>query len=316
MDWTRLDLNLLKTLAVLLEERSVARAADRLHVTASAVSHALARLRRLLGDPLFVRAGNALAPTTRARAIEGPLLRLLPELGFALTGPAPAPDRPSTRRTLTLAVPAALDLTLIPSLAERLRREAPGWTVSIEAFQRRSYEADLLTGRVDFVASVGGHTPAGETVSIETLWEDEVVAIAGEGGPLAPHASETTLTELLDLAHLYPLPWPTSQNYLDVWLARQGRHRQIALALPSYAGVAEVLLRTDLVAMMPDRTAAALLRQAGGLRILRIVPALRSQLSLEWRRRDATDPDLTWVRRIIAEAAAAVPRGVPADTPG
>lgn len=312
MDWTRLDLNLLKTLAILLEERSVVRAAERLHVTASAVSHALARLRRLLGDPLLVRAGNALAPTARARAIEGPLLRLLPQLGLALGDPRALAATRSPRRALTIASPAALDLTLIPVLAERMRQEVPGWALSVETFQRRSYEADLLTGRVDAVLSVGGHTPAGDAVALETLWEDEVVAVAGEGAGIAAQVSETSLADLLDRPQLYPLPWPTSQNYLDIWLARQGRHRRIALGLPSYAGAAEVLRRTDLVAMMPDRTAAAVLRQAPELRILRVVPPLRSPLSLAWRQRDVADPDMSWARRMIADAAAEVPRGVPA----
>ncbi len=309
----RLDLNLLKMLAILLEERSVARAAERLHVSASAVSHALARLRRLLGDPLLVRTGNALAPTARARAIEGLLLRLLPQLGLALGDPRAVPATRSSQRTLTIASPAALDLTLIPEAAGRLRQEVPGWTLSVEAFQRRSYEADLLTGRVDAVLSVGGHTPAGEAIAVETLWEDEVVAVAGAGAGIAAQVSETSLADLLDRPQLYPLPWPTSQNYLDVWLARQGRHRRIALGLPSYAGAAEVLRRTDLIAIMPDRTAAAMLRQAPELRILRVVPPLRSPLSLAWRRRDAADPDAAWARRLIAEAAAAVPRGIPAE---
>ncbi len=312
MDWTRLDLNLLKTLAILLEERSVARTAERLHVTASAVSHALARLRRLLGDPLLVRAGNALTPTARARAIEGPLLRLLPQLGLTLGDSRAVAATRSPQRTLTIASPAALDLTLIPVLAERLRQDVPGWTLSVEAFQRRSYEADLMTGRVDAVLSVGGHTPAGEAIAVETLWEDEVVAVAGEGAGIAVQVSDASLADLLDRPQLYPLPWPTSQNYLDIWLARQGRHRQIALGLPSYAGAAEVLRRTDLIAMVPDRTAAALVRQAPELRILRVVPPLCSPLSLAWRRRDAADPDVSWARQVIAEAAAAVPRGVPA----
>ncbi|HJK89572.1 MAG TPA: LysR family transcriptional regulator, partial [Polyangiaceae bacterium LLY-WYZ-15_(1-7)] len=119
----RTNLNLLLTLDALLEERSVTRAAARLGVTQSAVSHALRQLREQLGDRLFVRARGAMAPTPRALALAGPLRQGLRALQQALED-APEFDPARSRRRFVLATTDLVAATVSPALVARLREEA------------------------------------------------------------------------------------------------------------------------------------------------------------------------------------------------
>lgn len=309
MDWRRIDLNLLKVLAVMLEERSVARCAERLFVSPSAVSHALAKLRQMFSDPLFVRTGGGMLPTARAQSLERSLSLLKAVLDVELeAGRVSAPgatfEPGESVRDIRIVSPGALEISLLPVLAAILRSRAPHWSLTIEPFERRSYEIDLATGRVDFVLSVGGATPIGALVDAAVVWEDELVVLAGPRSAL--HAGSDRISTELYLAqqHIYPLPWPTSQNYLDVELARAGKHRKIAFSVPSYAALGRVLEATDLIASMPDRSARALICRHPDLRLIRLDPPRRSQLSLLWGISALQEPAISWARSIIQDAAA------------
>ena len=306
MNWQRLDLNLLKVLKALLDEQSVTRAAQRLHITPSAVSHALARLRRAFKDPLFVRVGSRMVATAGAEAMTRPLEQLIASLDSYLGTDSVSSatfDPAKTRRVLRVVSPGALELTLIPALAAHLRKTAPGWSLAIEGFERRSYEGDLASGRIDFVMAVGGHTPANEVVGTQRLWEDEMVVLAGPLSPTYAGPDVLTTDAFLELPNVYPLPWPITQNYLDVELGRGDQHRKLMLSLPGYAAVGAAIQASDLVASMPDRTAAALVKAYPGLRVLRLCPPRRSTLSLLWAIGAQRDLALSWARAMLIGVA-------------
>ncbi|MXQ12837.1 LysR family transcriptional regulator [Microvirga makkahensis] len=311
MDWRRLDLNLLKVLGIMLEERSVNRTAERLFITPSAVSHALSRLRGAFADPLFVRTPGGMIPTARARALERPLSLLISSLNGPEQGEHDTFEPSRTRRALRIAAPGALEPTLIPAVMGLVRSRAPQWSLTVETFERRSYEVDLKSGRLDFVLSVGGHTPIGVEIAPTLLWQDELVAVAGRKSALYDGPDTVSLNLYLAQPQVYPVPWPVTQNYLDVSLARSGRFRTFSLSVPSYAGLGQVLETSDLIASMPDRTAAAIVRGSPTLRIIRIEPQLRSDLTLLCSVRDQKEPALNWAKGIIQEAASLVPRGIP-----
>jgi DNA-binding transcriptional LysR family regulator len=142
MDLHRFDLNLLKTLLVLDEERNFQRAAARLFVTPSAVSHALARLRQALADPLFVRSGSQLVPTARCLAIVMAIRPLLGEVGQIVDASASVEgsgfDPSSLARTMIAVMPGALELSLLPRLATTLARQAPRAQLVVRTPQLRS----------------------------------------------------------------------------------------------------------------------------------------------------------------------------------
>lgn len=308
MDWRRLDLNLLKVLGCMLEERSVARTAERLFITPSAVSHALARLRRAFGDPLFVRSGALMVPTSRAASLERSLAVFTASLDLQLD-PSRASDEAfdpaRSTRNVRMVAPGALDLSLVPRIVAAMREAAPGMTLAVEPFERRSYENDLAGGRVDFVLSVGGHTLASDNVGAAVVREDELVVLVGPKSALYDGPATIDTATYLAQAQVYPLPWPVMQNYLDVVLARSGKRRNFSLLLSSYAGLGEVLAATDLIASLPDHTAAVLTRSHPSLRLLRMTPVRRSDLTLLWSQAGQKEPALRWMKSVIATAASA-----------
>jgi DNA-binding transcriptional LysR family regulator len=307
MDWRRLDLNLLKVLGCMLEERSVARTAERLFITPSAVSHALARLRKAFGDPLFVRSGALMVPTARAAALERSLALFTASLDLQLD-PSRANDKAfdpaRSARNVRIVAPGALDISVVPRIVAAMREAAPGMTLAVEPFERRSYEADLTGGRVDFVLSVGGHTLAGDTVGAALVREDELVVLVGPKSTLYDGPATIDTAAYLAEPQVYPLPWPVMQNYLDVVLARSGKRRNFSLLLSSYAGLGEVLAATDLIASLPDHTAAVLVRSHPTLRLLRMTPVRRSNLTLLWSQAGQQEPALRWMKSVIETAAA------------
>ncbi len=262
-------------------------AAARLNVTASAVSHALARLRRALGDPLFARSGQELVPTQRCRDILKHIRPFLSSVSFALDverSRDAAFDPATDRRTVTIVMPGAVEVSLLPVLVRHISQKAPDWEIVIKGFERRSYATDLLSGEAEIVLSVGGHTPRDADLWIETFWQDELVAIQGPDGPLSPHQT-ISLEEAVALPQVYSVPWPREQNYLDIRLARAGRRRPIALSLPSYAAVGDALTETHYIAILPDRTALWLADRYRDLHLVRIDPPVRAPLTIETSQR-------------------------------
>jgi DNA-binding transcriptional LysR family regulator len=308
MDWRRLDLNLLKVLAYMLEERSVARTAERLFISPSAVSHALSRLRKAFGDPLFVRSGALMIPTARAVALERSLAIFTASLDLQLDVTrleGNAFDPLQSKRAFKIVTPGALELSIVPRLVREIRETAPGMTLTIEPFERRNYEPDLVSGRVDFVFAIGGYTPSTPDIGSCVIRQDELVVLAGPRSRLFDGPETISIETYLLQPQIYPLPWPVMQNYLDVVLARSGQRRTFALSLSSYAAVGEVLARTDLIASLPDHTAAALLQAYPTLRLLRMAPERRSSLSLHWSTAGLRELASRWLKDCIERVAGA-----------
>ncbi|MBD9652879.1 LysR family transcriptional regulator [Ensifer sp. ENS09] len=306
MELGRFDLNLLKTLDFLERERSVQNAATRLHVTPSAVSHALARLRRDLGDVLFIRSGNKLVPTERCRVVLRQIRPLLNSVHGALRTPSAHTDfecnPQSQARDLRIAMPGAVELSLAPLITKKLRAAAPAWTLEILPFERRSYEKDLIAGEVDLVLSIGGHTPPIEALNSRTLWHDELVVVQGPNGPLEREKA-IGLEALATLDQIYAQAWPISHHYLDTVMARRGLHRRIAFKTTSYAAVAATLLETDLVCVMPEHAAQAITGLYGELKIFSLQQRLEATLSLEYTRSFEMTVAGAWIISIVAELA-------------
>jgi DNA-binding transcriptional LysR family regulator len=307
MDWRRLDLNLLKVLGCMLEERSVVRTAERLCISPSAVSHALARLRRAFGDPLFVRAGTFMVPTARAAALERSLAMFTATLDLQLdeTRSEDTTFDPSrSKRSFKLVAPGALELSIIPQIVREIRRTAPHMSIAVEPFERRSYEPDLVSGRVDFVFAIGGYTHSTADLDSAIVRRDELVVLAGPKSHLFEGPDTIDVDTYLGQPQVYPLPWPAMQNYLDTVLARSGQRRTFALSLTSYAAVGEVLASTDLIASLPDHTAAVIVRSYPVLRRFRMIPERRSDLSLHWSKTALREPAVRWLRDQIERSAA------------
>src|SRR5882672_7724264 len=154
---TSIDLNLMLVLHTVLAERNVARAAERLHVTPSAVSNALARLRGAMGDPLVTRKGRGIVPTPRATELAPAIARAIRELELALVA-APF-DAASCTRTFTLAVADVGQVAWVPRLATGMRRELPLAYLRVVGIDALVSLGDLTSSEIDLHLGVAGKGP-------------------------------------------------------------------------------------------------------------------------------------------------------------
>lgn len=298
IDGLPVDPGLLPALAALLRERSVSRAAERLGRTQPAVSHALARLRDQLGDPLLVRVGQRLTLTPRAEALREPLQRLLGQLAELVRPPAPFDPATSTRTFTTMATDYIAALVL-PALLPGLRRDAPGIALHLRPPSRSVY-ADLGEGAADlgFVVRLA----AQPGIRGRRLFMDRFVCVLRDGHPAARRGLD--LAAFLDLPHALVAPLGTPGGFVDDALAQHGhRARKVALIVSHFSLAPAALADTDLVLTLPERLAAQLAAQHP----LKIVPLpLRLaafDVSLAWHDRVHHDPATAWMRAQILATA-------------
>ena len=249
----RLDLNLLVVFEAVWQERHVARAAARLALSQPATSHALARLRRIVGDPLFERAPGGVRPTLRAEAM-WPAVDAA--LAHARTALSDGFDPTRLGRRLVLGMTANVASTLLPRLIERVRAEAPDLDLAIRPIDRVSAPERLTRGQVDAVVGLWeGELPTG--LARHPLYRDPLVFAtrpdhpvwARTNGPVSPAV-------LSSWPHVLVTPSGEIAGPVDRMLARHGLTRRIALAVPDYRLALDVIATSDLVAVLGEDAAA------------------------------------------------------------
>ena len=241
----QVDLNLLVVLDVLLRERSVTRAAEQLHVTRSAVSHALGRLREVFGDELLIRDGRRMRPTVRAEGLAETLPRVLQQLERTLAGPGPFRPATSTR-TFRLAAPDFI-APLVPHLLQDVRWVAPGVRVELAPFGS-SAVTDLTEGRYD--ALVAPSTVQHEGLRSEALgtWPWAVYGRRGH-----PAFDDWSLRAWSAHPHLQIRTRVVQgRGPVDRRAAELGIERVVGAVVPHFTMAAPILARTDLLLTVPS----------------------------------------------------------------
>jgi DNA-binding transcriptional LysR family regulator len=298
MDLHGIDLNLLVAFDALICERNVTRAGVRIGRTQPAMSAALARLRLLLKDELFVRSAAGLQPTPRALELAGPLGDALASIQRTLDFTQDFdPSRATVRFTLGLSEHPAF--TVLPPLLRHLAKQAPGVTLRVKSFIAREDAVSLLdAGEVDAAIGVlGGSTPRIPTMP---LFEERFVCIARKGHPLARQAM--TLKRFLSYQHLLVSPEGDGVGLVDIKLAQMGRKRDIAVTLPQMYAAPAIIARSDLLATMMEGAV-----RASGLQASLAVLPLPKEIDiaplpfmLHWHRRNDAHPAQRWLREQIA----------------
>ncbi|MGO7547743.1 LysR family transcriptional regulator [Rhizobium leguminosarum] len=291
------DLNLLVTLDVLLAEGSVARAAQRLRLSPSAMSRALARLRETTGDPLLVRAGRGLVPTPRALELRERVGRIV-EDAQAVLRPAEALDLQRLVRTFTLRTSEGFAESFGPGLIARLGRQAPG--VRLRFVQKPDKDsAPLRDGTVDLETGVVGGT-TGPEVRAQALFRDRFIGVVRLGHPLC----ERELTPSLYAAgqHIYVSRRGLDKGPIDEALTALGLERQIATIVSGFSTALALARTSDLIASVPERHTGAL--RAGMHSFPLPVPTPEITVSLLWHPRMDADPAHRWLRGCVRDACA------------
>src|SRR5919199_5341615 len=294
------DLNLLVALDALLSERSVTRAAERVGLSQPGMSNALARLRRLLDDPLLVRHGATLVPTARAEALVGPVHEALELIRSALDAQRSF-DPGTDRRSFRLSCSDYSVLMLIGPLVRALAPEAPG--VLVEVIPRIADPGRaLLHGDVDLVIEPPEIMGDTDLESLR-LWDDRWKCCVWEGN--ARVGKRMTMERYTALGHLIYSMGGSGQPVAlpDMHLARLGVPRRIEVSVESFLLAPFLLQGTELVALVPAR-AEGYLRRTGAIRLLDPpveIPTLVEMLW--WHPRSSADPAHEWMRARIAEAA-------------
>ncbi len=295
-----LDANLAVALDALLTEQSVTRAAARLHTSPAAMSRTLARLRRVLQDPLLVRAGQAMVPTPRAEELRDEAAAVVRGLAALLT-PSGGIDPAELRRTFTVQAADVVGAALAPGLLELARRRAPGVSLRVLAEEWEAGPA-LREGRVDLEIGSIDH------VDPETLVE-ELVTLRMAAGVRAGHPlAEGTLTpaRLAAAEHVAVSRRGRFTGPLDTALAEQGLGRRVSVVLPGHLAAMTLAAAGDVVCLvpvaLPGEPASPLgdAARALGLRLLDIpLPLPPVTIGMAWHPRHTADGAHQWLRGAV-----------------
>jgi len=289
------DFNLLVTLDAVLLEGSVAGAARRLGLSASAMSRALARLRETTGDPLLVRAGRGLVPTPRALELREPVRRLVEEAHAALRPAAPL-DLSTLARTFTLRTREGFVENFGAALVARVASDAPG--VRLHFMAKTDRETTLLReGAVDLETGIVG-TEADPEVRTRALFSDRFVGVVRAGHPLA--RGKVTLARYLAASHVLVARQGGRRAPLDVALLPA--ERSIAATTGSFAAALALARASDLVATVPERQTGILREGMHSFALPVEVPALT--VSMLWHPRMDADQAHRWLRGLVLETCA------------
>ena len=297
------DLNLLVVLDAILAEGSVTRAARRVGLTQPAMSQALARLRKLFDDPLFVRTPRGMVATARAADLASPVRRALAEIDRALASRSTFDPR-TAKRAFTLAALDYAELVILPPLLHRLARGAPGIDLRVRALRQVDIEEELETGTVDLGIAVlaPGDEPA---LYGQKLFGERFVCVARADYPKL--GATLSLAEYAALDHALIAPRGRPGSVVDAELAKHGLARRVALVVPHFAVAPLVVARSDLVLTVPHHVA----RTFVDLLPLRIVPPPLDLPGFDvvqlWHERQQQDPAHVWLRGIVLDVCRSLP---------
>lgn len=291
-DIRTLDLNLLKTLDALLDERSVTRAAERLSLTQPAVSGMLTRLRECFDDPLFTRSQRGIIPTLRALELAQPVKAILAEVSELLQ---PKAFDPATAE-ITLNIAAtdyALRAVIVPFMAA-LQLQAPAIRVAVLPVNNEQLNAQFERGDIDIALVTPDSAPPGLHAS--SLYHEDYVCLMREQHPLA-RADALTLDAFCAQDHaLVSYTGGNFRGVTDEALDALGRSRRVTLSVCSFLVLPEILRVSNLISVVPRRLAMNL----PGLKVLQPPLDIKGfTKTVVWHDRSHRDAGQRWLRELL-----------------
>lgn len=294
MDIRSVDLNLLVIFDAMARHQSVSRTAETIGLSQPATSAALARLRQLFDDPLFVRTGAGMEPTPRAQEL-APLVRRVTETIANDILQRAAFDPARAERRFTVLTPDIGEVTFLPGVLERLRHEAPNVKLYAMAKPRAAAAAALESGEADLAI---GYFPDLQKAGFyqQQLFKTSYACITCAHNTAVGRA--LTLRQFQAARHLVVLP-DGREHQIDRFLEDKGIHREVMLELSHFMSLLSLLPGSDLIATVPQDIATAVARHVPVREIALPFKPPRIQVQQYWHRRQHDDPANRWLRQIF-----------------
>lgn len=298
----RYDLNLLRIFDAIFAKGGVSAAARHLSLSQPAISHALAKLRDIFEDPLFVRQGNRLLPTPAARAIAVPVREALRGLDAALDA-ATAFDPATTTREFRIGVRLSGEMPRFSSLVARIRSQAPHVALASVTFRRRDLAMMLANGDLDLALDVA--LPADERLCRHYLGTEPLVVAARRGHPGIDGTID--LETYLALEHIIATARPYGPGIEDIALDRMGLARRVSVRCQHAITAWQIVASSDMLFSLP-RSHAEVLQAMWPMQLIDLpLPVESGGSYLYWHQAAQADPGLGWLRAIIVDELAAAP---------
>jgi len=306
IDLSRTDLNLLVLLEAVLEERHVGRAAERMNLTPSAVSHGLGRLRRLLNDPLFLRTPKGVVPTERAVELAPAIADILARARRVVSASAPF-DPATSKRCFTIGAPDAVSAVMLPPLLATLKTAAPGIDLRVRQLlppiKTREFDrawepvlAELETREIDIAIVPLRQVPA--RFAARTVYEEDFVIAARVGHP---YAKRPNLEHFCTLQQIVVSLTGDAHGLVDKVLAKRGLSRRVALTVPNFMMALALIAETDLIGAMPRSLLAMHAPRLGLTLIEPPVPLRRDPIRAIVTKAAIMDAGVAWLYRVLQD---------------
>jgi DNA-binding transcriptional LysR family regulator len=303
MNFAALDLNLLRVLDALMRERSVTKAGERIGLSQPAVSNALTRLRKIIGDQLFVRRGNDMVPTPRAEALASTIRNALAQMEEALSADGrfnPA----AAERVFTVEGSDIISTLVMPPLAERIAAVAPGIRLRVFDSGAGNMQQLLRDDVIDLSFTLSSNMP--EWISRQRVYATQFAIVASPKNAAIREAGIKPgqifpLKLFCAMPHAIKSTDGTMSGVLDDALQKIGKTRHVALALPHFYAVAVAVKRGRLIAALPLIFASAVARELGLVMYKPPVPVQAGELYMYWHKRYDQNPASRWLREQVSE---------------
>lgn len=292
------DLNLLPVFTVLMEERSVTRAAERLGLTQPSLSNALNRLREMLRDPLFIRERYGMQPTPKAEELAPAITAALASLDSVVLGQQ-AFDPMQAQQLITIAPNSYVEFVLVPALVARLRERAPGIRLRFTPFGSDLAETGVVSGMTAMVLGRIADPP--DNLIVQHLMDDGLACIVRADHPQV--RDKLSKRQYEQLLHVNVLPPGRLRVGLFQALQRTGLKREVAVSVSNFLAIPGVVAATDYCATLPR----LICRHLADDKRLKVLPTPADlgvfPVEMAWHARYRHDPAHQWLRTQIIETA-------------
>ena len=298
IDLSQIDLNLLVLFEAIMQEKHVGRTARRLHLSPSAISHGLARLRRVLHDPLFLKHPKGVVPTDRAAELTTPIGDILERIR-AVVASSEGFDAARSSRRFTIGAPDAVFAVVLPPLVAALSTRGPNIDLSVREILPPSALSDLDARHADLVIEPLAEVPP--RFQAERLYDEDFVLAMRVGHPLR---TRLTLDRYCAAKHVVVSTTGDPHGNVDLALKKLRRARRIAATVPNFLFAFAVVAESDLIAAVPRHSRAYAKRF--GVELVepppQLAPLTPLQVQVIATHAALADPGVAWLYRLVTDS--------------